>query len=340
MLIAGLGTMVDGCDFVEGYFTCGCKERVIPIHKSCQRPECPICYEDWASKAGARASDNLRGTRAAYRLYDPTLSSDFKEVLKNIKKTQEIRHITFSPPPGLIPEDIDLSGGFDVFLKLRKKRFMVGGIVWFHPYRIKPAIRVRLSEYMRLRGEGDITKEDYGGFWKLIHQDALCLGGISGYAYWSPHYHVLGFGGLPDAGLFHQITNGWTYKNHGPRSLELREAPDGHWIDEVKITAAYISTHTGIEKGKMSRRVFGICHSSNVSKVKDPLTGQYEVRLVKKSYLKCPVCGDYLTIHRGTLDNLTDTGQRVESKLVFYLYEIREKMKDVDRGTSPPAAMC
>ena len=86
MLIAGLGTMVDGCDFVEGYFTCGCKERVIPIHKSCQEPECPICYEDWASKAGARASDNLQDIGLRIGCMIPLFIQDFKEVLKMLRK--------------------------------------------------------------------------------------------------------------------------------------------------------------------------------------------------------------------------------------------------------------
>lgn len=326
------------CDFVKGYFTCSCRDKIIPIHDSCQRAGCPICYEEWASKAGARVSDNLRGTRAAYRVYDPSLGSDFGKIEKNIKNTHNIRHITFSPPPGLVADDVGLSDAFKVFLKLRKKRFMTGGVVWFHPYRIKPAVRVRLSEYMRIRG--DEQKGEHGGFWRLIHLDALCLGGLSEYVYWSPHYHVLGFGGLPDAGLFHRITGGWTYKNHGPRNLEIKEAPDGHWIDEVKITASYISTHAAIEEGKMSRRVFGICHSSNVNKVKDPLTGQYEVRLVKKSYLRCTVCGDYLTVHRGTLGNLFDTGQRVESKLVFYRYKIREKGVKCAKGSQEAMVIC
>lgn len=338
MLIAGGGMPGEMCDFVTGYITCGCRDRVIPMRKSCQRSECPICYEDWASKAGGRVSDNLRGTRAACRVYDPSLASDFTKIDAIIKKTHNIRHITFSPPPGLIPDDIGLDDAFKVFLKLRKNKYMLGGWVWFHPYRIRPGVRARLSEYMRIRG--DEQEGEHGGFWRLIHLDALRLGGITEYVYWSPHYHVLGFGGLPDAGLFHRITGGWTYKNHGPRNLDIKQGSDGHWNDEVKNTASYLSTHCGIEGRKMSRRVFGICHSSQVNKVKDPLTGQYEVRLVKKSYLKCPKCGEYLTIHRGIPGDLTDTGQQVESKLVFYRYKIREKLKGKARFASPPAAMC
>ena len=284
-----------------------------------------------------RVSDNLRGTRAAYRVCDPALNADFRLLEKNIRKTENIRHITFSPPPGLIPDNISLDDAFKVFLKFRKKRFMIGGWVWFHPYRIKPAVRARLSEYMRIRGEEQ--RGEHGGFWRLIHLDALCLGGISEYVYWSPHFHTLGFGGLPDAGIFHNVT-GWTYKNHGPRGLEIREAADGHWLDEVKITASYLSTHCGIEEGKMSRRVFGICHSSQVNKVKDRLTGQYEVRLVKKSYLTCPECGECLTVHRGIPGDLFDTGQKVESKLVFYRYRVRVRLKGEALLVSPPAAMC
>ena len=335
MLIAGTGAPGENCEFVKYYITCPCKSRIIPVRESCQRAECPECYREWAGKAGARVSDLLRGVRAAYQSVEPDLGSDYMEIARNVRRTQRIRHWTFSPPPGLIQEGTSLPDAFRVFQQFRKGRFLVGGVVWFHPYRIKQVYRDLLLEYMKSGQFRENLDEENGGLWRLIHLDVLNLGSWRDYVYWSPHFHILGFGGLPDAKVFYRLT-GWVYKMHGHRPLEIKPAPDGHLVDSVKRTASYISTHAGIEPGKDSRRVFGICAPRNIAKVKDPLTGQDEVRLVKKSYLKCPKCGAYLTEHWGIPGDLHDTEKRVESKLVFYRYCIRLKAKDRDRG--PPAA--
>ena len=341
-LIPGHGSAKEMCDFVVKYVTCPGRHRIIPIRKSCQRPECPECYPDWAKKSGGRVSDNLRGVQAASRSPDLSLESDYRTVARNRKKTEQIRHITFSPPPGLIPESIGISGAFDYFLKMRKKgNYLLGGWVMVHPYRIKKDIRGRLIDYMVSGDYRDNIEDEYGGFWRLIQQDVLNLGGLEPYVNWSPHFHVIGFGGLPDTKLFVKKT-GWNYFNHGPRDLEIREAEDGHWIDEVKITASYILTHAWIEKGKDSRRVFGICSSRNAAMMKDAITGQPVVRLVKKSFLKCPVCGEYLTFHVGDPGDLFDTEQRVESKIVLHEYRIRgeKRVEGDDCYTSPPVASC
>ncbi len=293
--IPGLGDARESCLDIQTYISCPSGHVKIPIRNSCQRVECPECYDSWCRRAGHRISERLRGVRAAYW---HTRRAEYKKV-------RSMRHFVFSPPAGHLEPGADLDDAFGLWTDFsRIWGVLEGGCVIFHPYRLRDQIQRDLSAYMHARGSCEVeARENYadGGLWRLAHQDVLKIGGMENYVEWSPHYHVLGFGFVAVKSDVLYDCSGWVYKNLGPRSPRIRKCQkSGNIIDEVEITARYQLSHAGVERGpsgqyRSAYRWFGVCAVSNCKLDRSPV-GTTIIRLTVDSVLICPTCGRYLTM--------------------------------------------
>ncbi|MCG2701584.1 hypothetical protein L6273_00400 [Candidatus Parcubacteria bacterium] len=139
------------------------------------------------------------GNREANRVVE-RLEAGEKLYHSEGKKLYRVRHIVFSPEQNTA---LELMGSVDGFKKLRcecnsviKKAGLLGGCIIFHSHR------------------KDI---------------------VDGVAVWfySPHFHVLGYGYLINSDKFYVVSGGWIYKNKGVRNT-------------VKGTISYLLTHSGL----------------------------------------------------------------------------------------------
>lgn len=288
MRLPGFGETTEQCRRVKYYYSCPDGHVKIPVRDSCQRVECPNCWVDWASKASHRVSDRLRGVRSFIYHNSPG----------EYKKVKRIRHFTFSPPSGVIDESMGLEDVKRCWRRFARSNVsLCSGAVVYHPYRIRDDVERRLAAYMKRR-ELSVNRNDCyedGGYWALVRADVLDLGGVSAYVEFSPHFHVLGSGWLPNSSQFYAQT-GWVYKNLGQRHLKITISPvTGGIVDEIGITMKYLLSHSGVEptptgRYRQSYWYFGYASPKNSRLVRSE-SGSPVNRLVVDSVLVCPVCG-------------------------------------------------
>lgn len=148
------------------------------VPRSCHNPDCPVCYESWASRQAGNTSDRLIQAVGLY--------------VKNGYKIGRIDHVVFSPPQGLAKQLIRTSGGFkhlrSVANEVMKKAGAVGGAVVFHPF--------RQNDPRELNFNPDLPEYVW---------------------YESPHFHAMVCGYLMKSNEFYEAT-GWTYKKMGKRA--------------------------------------------------------------------------------------------------------------------------
>lgn len=151
-------------------------DRFVVMH-TCDKPECPVCYTTWASKAAKRSTERLF---EAQRLY--------KEAKIPLGR---IDHIVFSPPREEAIEAIKTVAGYRKFkanaIKIIKNAGVKGGLIVFHPFR-----------------QNDPREKNFN-----IDVPAYVW-------YLSPHFHVVGSGYLQRSDEFHELT-GWIYKKMDSR---------------------------------------------------------------------------------------------------------------------------
>jgi len=204
-------------------------------YRSCARKECPICYESWAG---------LEASRAEYRLLSFCVSKKgVAEIYENQdsgKRSEYIeRAFRFARHKVIhvifsIPE---ISWGLKIealrplLYKIVKKCGLLGGCAIFHPFREN---RVQ-------------------GTW-----------------YWSPHFHVVGFGWVKGVRSLHS-RYGWIIKNAGVRK-------------SVHATLMYQLSHAGVHGEHHVVTWFGRLAYNKL-----------RVVLLPESKSVCPLCGDELT---------------------------------------------
>lgn len=203
-------------------------------YRSCGRKECPVCYESWAG---------LEAGRAVHRLLSFCVSGKMLEEIYEIKDEDErsqrievcFKHGRRKPIHVIfsVPESLygmDITVLRPLLYKLAKKCGLSGGLAIFHPFR-----------------EYDVQKT-----W-----------------YWSPHFHMLGFGWVRNVKTLYE-RYGWIIKNVGVRK-------------SVHATLMYQLSHAGVRKDRHVVTWFGGL-SYNKLRV-DPLP---EFKPC------CPLCGSEL----------------------------------------------
>ncbi|MCZ7401221.1 MAG: hypothetical protein O8C61_03265 [Candidatus Methanoperedens sp.] len=151
-------------------------DRYVATH-SCHNPNCPVCYESWASRQAVNSSDRLIQAIGLYKHEGHQIG--------------RVNHIVFSPPQDIAKELIRTPGGSRRLRTMAgehaKKAGVRGGAMIFHPFR-----------------QNDPREDNFRPDLKPYVW------------YASPHFHVIGFGWLKKSNDFYDQT-GWIYHNVGRR---------------------------------------------------------------------------------------------------------------------------
>jgi len=176
---------------------------------SCHRPDCPVCYVDWVKRAAKSATERLSNANILYH--------------KSGKNLGPIKHIILSPPQDQALNLIQTKEGS---LKLRKFAHKIlqahgflGGCIILHPFRTL------------IRFNGKWINEETANTYQRKAIKNLQDPPIKWV--WGPHFHILGWGHLTKSDDFYDQTDGWVYKNLGPRK-------------SVFATISYLLTHAGL----------------------------------------------------------------------------------------------
>jgi len=259
--------------------------------ESCGNPLCPECFGAWTNKAGNRIAQRLRGyiresNEGQFTLDHTSLVEWHKD------NTRYLNHYVVSPRPGEINQDMSYQKIRQTGMKMARKMGITGGEGFFHPWRVLKPIKVRLK-YLCRETTRMTEDEQERKFWELIRDDALKLGSWDKYVEWSPHFHVIGFGRLPEQRTqeqkdeFKQKFAGWIV--HWVRHVNTDRYFTGQDMhDEIVELASYLLSHSGYqltEKGK-GRNIpidFGVCGRNQLKKFGEPL--------LESNQVVCPKCG-------------------------------------------------
>jgi hypothetical protein len=125
-------------------------------------------------------------------------------------------------------------------------------------------------------------------FWELAREDALGLGSWREYVHWGPHFHIIGFGRLPDQKTPEQkeaaagILAGWVVK--WIRHVDTERSFNGQDMeDPIAALASYLLSHTAYFARKKAPVWLGVCGPNYIKKAGDPEQLSYPV--------VCPKCG-------------------------------------------------
>lgn len=218
-----------------------------PIKHNCKRAGCPVCGDTWIIETTKKIAHRINEAEGI--------------LIKRGYRRHRAIHVTVNPGPEVWEEFKDIDSYNKLRLraqKLAKRAGFWGGSLIFHPYRERCA--------------------DCGG--QILFKQRKCTDcGSDDIAwYWSPHFHLFGFGWI--TGTKHIAeTTGWLVKNHGIRS-------------SIDATAYYQLTHCGIHEGKHTVSWFGLLHYSKMH-IPPPET---EV----EGATECPICGNRLRLVRYT----------------------------------------
>lgn len=287
-LIPGVGEVTgDACgDVVRG---AGCSVDVTHFWRahplSCDRRECPVCYDTALVKVAKKASDRVRGfgdAVAAYPAPSDLTTAQYREYSRIVKRSKTVLHVTISPPPGVITPEMEYEAIQKIGRDHAKKTGLVGGYYIFHPYRISDDVLTWLSLCNdTLRESGQPTMS----YWDHVRIDSLGLGAWHRYVEWSPHWHLVGVGWLILASEYHDET-GWIYKNIRPKGIRRDIEYDARrvaFLDEVAATIRYQLSHAAYIPGGRALREFGYLNTRYLKRIGDEFVKRVEESL-------CPVC--------------------------------------------------
>lgn len=288
-----------------------------PMVEHCDRVECPECWTYWGIKQAKRMAGRLRGYIADAQ--EHLIGYDWHKT-----NAQNLRHWVFSPPSGVLVPTQD----YDT-IKVIGKKFVLahgvtGGVLVFHPWRIREEVVPLLVHKLQTHKLSDEDKEKK--FWQAAREDILGIGNWRQYCYWSPHYHVIGFGYVQDARQLHSET-GWVYKHIRNVRVQVQRKPDG-LDDQIAALCFYVISHAAYQWTKKIPAWFGCCTPRNLKKMGDPVPSEFDgMKLV------CPKCAARIVEYQD------DAGKIGEKKLSEEGEEIYRTIKDeiqkyqiIDRG--------
>ena len=267
-----------GCSVDVGHFW-----RPHPL--SCDRRECPTCYDTSLMKVAKRGADRIRGFGDA--VGDAPIPAgltphQYREVTRIIKRSKKILHVTISPPVGVVTPDMDYEAIQALGRDHARRTGLVGGYYIFHPYRISEDMQVILwlcNHALREQGLDTMS------YWDHVHNDSLGLGSWCEYVEWSPHWHLIGVGWLMRSEEFHHDT-GWIYKNIRPGGVRRDIDYDPKSVsfnDEIASVLRYQLSHAALIPGGRALREFGYMNTRYLKKVGEEYLKRIEEAL-------CPVC--------------------------------------------------
>lgn len=167
----------DWCGMIRNFVACSSPSHhgSKPIHMSCKRLSCPLCYEDACTRAAHRAEDRVVGMKKAW--------------MREGVNVGRIRHVEWSPSPRDWPRDRVESDGGKAFIKEWARVFKSHS---------KHFGGVRIIHWERKKHTDGSACED-----KFCKRKHVWV--------WGPHVHYVGWGWFNNSALVHHKT-GWVYK--------------------------------------------------------------------------------------------------------------------------------
>lgn len=295
-IIPGTGSKTDdGCGAWSSSWACSHdpSHYIRHIEKHCDNPSCPVCYGHYIGKAAGRVAERVRGYIETANSGQTGLDG-FGLAAWHKDNTRYLNHFVLSPRPSQITPDMPYDKIKQAGRRMAARVGITGGVQIFHPFRIKEACRNAFKRrnhgLMRL-GEEERDRK----YWEMVRGDVLGLGAWDDYVEWSPHFHYIGFGRLPDRKTAEQkeavgeILGGWILK--WVRHVETERSFDGQDIvDPIAALASYLLSHAGYQPGRKIPSWCGVLGPNDLRKCKDkPIKEEYRV--------VCPKCG--APVHKG-----------------------------------------
>jgi hypothetical protein len=201
--------------------------------RNCRRKQCPVCFEGWAGAEAERALIRLASfvhdpklidqvilgfKRAMSKdpvpraLFHQALVADLEERLK-ARPRYRVVHFVLSPWLGIdVSTIVKFKAMKDKAYLIARESGISGGASVFHPYRLKcSSCGSAIPDYSKACPACGCTVFKW---------------------FWSPHFHVVGFGWLENTGLGY-AQHGWVVKNLGVRK-------------SVFATFQYLLSHAGV----------------------------------------------------------------------------------------------
>lgn len=223
-----------------------------------------------------------------------TLSSDYQneDYAWHLRNAQNVRHVILSAPPGLININVMKYEKIkEIGKKFALKVGITGGVMIFHPWRIKDELKPLLAA--RCKGVSKLNQEQRDKkFWQLVREDVLKMGDWRRYTVYGPHFHIIGFGYTEKSSDVY-ARDGWIVKNVRNVSTH-RFFKDTEIEDDIVAMVAYVLSHAMIEKGSKTPAWLGVCTPRNLRKVGDGEKVQYKC--------VCPKCGQQIVYWQETID--------------------------------------
>ena len=180
------------------------------------------------------------------------------EALKLLKRRAgRPLHVMYSMPPGDLLTRISpwtVSGK----MASRPSRPPASwqGYIVFHPARLRDEVKTALRQLNQsLKASGEATKP----FWEHVHADALGLGDMHQYSYWSPPL-PRGRGRLPGKRERLQPGDRMDLQEQATRrdpALGRWNEKENRFEDDVYTLFSYLMTHAAYVQGKRAVRTFG-----------------------------------------------------------------------------------
>jgi len=210
-------------------------------HDYCERASCPVCYKIWLNRTTQNMAHRLKEAQEVFK-YEGRLA-----------KTRLI-HTTISPSRDEA-EDWMTEEGYKKSRRkaqrIAKRAGFTGGAMIPHPYRERCG--------------------DCGGTIGFKTKTCTECGSNNIVWYWSPHFHLIGFGWIHGSKEIYEKT-GWIVKNHGIRN-------------DVEGTIYYQLSHCGIKEGTHAISWFGVMSYKSIKT--SPLRWENTAPV-------CPICGNKL----------------------------------------------
>lgn len=199
---------------------------------TCFKKDCPLCYLRWVDRETVKINARI-------------------DYLLGRAESKKIAHYVISVPKKLYSRKYENLK--KMAIKWGMEAGIEGGVLIFHPF----------------RQNDDVFRRGKNGRSYLVKKADPSM--PKGAWYFSPHFHVVGYGWLPDGSTSRVFSesHGWIVKKQPERVT-------------VGGTIWYQLTHCGIHKKYRAVNWFGICALTTGTRVPKP----------ERVAEKCPHCGD------------------------------------------------
>ncbi|MDD2326184.1 MAG: hypothetical protein PHW63_09335 [Alphaproteobacteria bacterium] len=273
VLVPGIGFKKPDCGAWVMKLESGREYR--DIFHNCDSLGCPVCVDGAITKKARTAEER-------FLQYESAKLAENAVLIAGEIRHSTPRHIPFTVSPAHVAELWHRAGKkHGVFLDLARAEFnqalrtsgLIGGVAVYHPNRVKhpgtglTGSRAKVLITREAKLAGAMTDESpASALYAYIRKQKR----PADYYYFSPHFHVTGFGMLINIEEFEKLNPGWTYHNKGN-------------VSNVGGLLRYLFTHMGMIDDRHSVTWFGRLSSATLAR--DEIKTTYQTVICEKTGL-------------------------------------------------------